>query len=250
MNQTSFETRLGRLYSRIQACTVCEKMCNEKALRRTDAVDRHSDVFIVSQALAQGTLRKSGVNFFNERGELGGTGKRLEKLLNLIGRTVYPTNEVRLQSGAVIFRPEAVEKAGWASVYNTELTQCYPGKNDSGSGDRKPYVAEIMECKSQGFLLDEVELVRPKLVLTMGAASTRYFLRFYVSGDEPFASLTFSDYVWQSLEQREPEILALGSQEVYYIPILHASPANSHFKKFMDRSADFVRLANHALGHG
>jgi hypothetical protein len=140
----SFDHYLRKLYHEIHVCHLCPKMDPFKALRRPEAIDLSMDVFIVSQALAEGQLRQSGVNFFTAEGGLGSTGRNLETFLNQFHRTVYPPREVRLASGVVI--PPA--SAPLRSVYNTELTQCFPGKGSTGT-DRAPTATEIATCLRQ-----------------------------------------------------------------------------------------------------
>jgi len=69
-----------------------------------ESVNVSSDVFIVSQSLAAGQLRKSGVNFFDEKGVLGNTGKNLEKFLNLFSRTVFPPVSVKISENVLILK--------------------------------------------------------------------------------------------------------------------------------------------------
>src|SRR5438128_9587001 len=59
----SFHIQLQKLYREIHACHICQNMDPSKALRRQEAIDTSMDVFIVSQALAEGQFRKSGVHF-------------------------------------------------------------------------------------------------------------------------------------------------------------------------------------------
>ena len=88
--------RLQRLYERIYACHECPRMNRRKVARNPSGVWSHSDVFVVSQALAQGTQRLTGVSFFGPNGKLGNTGRRLEAFLNLFERTLYPPAAIRL----------------------------------------------------------------------------------------------------------------------------------------------------------
>ena len=64
------------------------------------------------------------------------------------------------------------------SVYNTELTQCFPGKGNTG-GDRVPTVTEIATCLRQNFLKREIALIKPKLLFLMGDKSRRAFYKAF-----------------------------------------------------------------------
>jgi hypothetical protein len=59
---------------------------------------------LVGQALAEGQLRLSGLSFFDPEGQVGGTGWGLEKLLNLLGQTIFPPAPVVLPSGMTVPR--------------------------------------------------------------------------------------------------------------------------------------------------
>lgn len=55
-----------------------------------------------------------------------------------------------------------------ATVYFAAVARCFPGKHPKGGGgDRKPDQAEVEACRS--WLEEEVALLRPKLVLPVGA---------------------------------------------------------------------------------
>jgi uracil-DNA glycosylase family 4 len=57
--------------------------------------------------------------------------------------------------------------------YLTSLTHCDPGKNPSGEGDRRPSAQEVALCRP--FLLQELRLVQPKVVLLLGSMAIEAF---------------------------------------------------------------------------
>lgn len=57
--------------------------------------------------------------------------------------------------------------------YMTAVTKCFPGKNKSGGGDRSPSPAEQRLCRP--FLLEELALVRPKLIIPIGKLAIEVF---------------------------------------------------------------------------
>lgn len=59
-------------------------------------------------------------------------------------------------------------------VYISALTRCDPGPNARGSGDRKPSPAELALCRP--YLLRELELVRPRIILAVGGMAIGAFL--------------------------------------------------------------------------
>jgi uracil-DNA glycosylase len=208
-----------------------------KALRRTEAVESGMDVFIVSQALAEGQLRKSGVNFFTAEGRLGNTGRNLEKFLNQFNRTVYPPREVRLASGAVVRRAAAP----FLSVYNTELTQCFPGK--TGYGDRVPTATEIVTCLGKGFLEREISLIRPRLLLLMGDNARKAFYKHFV---ETPRTDTLRAHLEGIVALGQIPVIKIDGVKVSVLPIQHASGRNPHFYEML-KSPRLIGLIQHLL---
>ncbi len=231
---------LTALYARIHQCTICPKMDDEKALRREDAVTLGTDTFVISQALAEKQLRKSGVNFFNAEGEPGDTGKNLERFLNQFRRTIYPYREVELPSGATV--PKC--KDGFLPVYNTEITQCYPGKNPSGRGDRKPRVGEIDNCIGQGFIREEIEVIRPKLLLLMGDVSRRAFYGRFLGRS---SANNLGEDIAAIVQGGRLPTIGVSGLELSVLPIQHTSGANPSFWRML-RDQSLIRLVRQTLG--
>jgi uracil-DNA glycosylase len=66
------------------------------------------------------------------------------------------------------------EEAFYATFYCASVTRCYPGKHQSGRGDRPPTPAELELCR---FWLDwELRLLGPGLVLVVGGLAARRLL--------------------------------------------------------------------------
>jgi uracil-DNA glycosylase len=231
------DKNLSYLYEEIHQCHICPNMDREKVMRRLDATDLKTDVFIISQSLAENQLRKTGVNFFADDGALGSTGINLEKFLNLIGRTVYPPKDVILESGAKI----EGRKETNISVYNSEITQCFPGKMKDGKGDRKPSAEEIHNCLTQEFLSREIQILKPKIVILMGRISRNIFFRFVVRNTIFPKSL--AEHIAQIVgEGKIPEFL-LGDHQCHLLPIQHASGANPYFSEMLlnQKLAEMIR---------
>jgi uracil-DNA glycosylase family 4 len=58
-------------------------------------------------------------------------------------------------------------------TYLTSLTRCDPGKNSRGEGDRRPSPVEVALCRP--FLLAELRLVQPRIVLLLGSMAIKAF---------------------------------------------------------------------------
>jgi uracil-DNA glycosylase family 4 len=190
--------KLKKLYTEIHNCHICPAMDREKALRDIKYTNLNADVFIVAQALASNTLRKSGINFYKQDGTIGNTGKQLEKFLNKFNRTVNP-DKIKC-------------------VYNTEIAQCYPGKTKNGKGDRKPSEQEMKNCLK--FLIQEIEIIKPKIILLMGKSSRDAFYKYILNKKNypPFSAM-------------------VGCLDTYdnipVMPIQHASGANPGFLRML-----------------
>ena len=57
--------------------------------------------------------------------------------------------------------------------YITAVTKCYPGKNDSGKGDRVPSRQEQSLCRE--YLNQELEIINPKIIIPVGSLAIRLF---------------------------------------------------------------------------
>jgi hypothetical protein len=228
--------KLYTIYQDIQNCHLCSAMDREKSLRLLDAVSSHSDVFIISQALAENQLRKSGVNFFQADGSLGSTGASLEGFLNKFNRTVYPGQEVKISDTVTIPHSDPHYKP----VYNTEIAQCYPGKNTAKKGDRKPTGDEIQTCIRQGFLMQEITLIQPKLLLLMGKASRDSFFDYFLKAGYPQSLTSHLSEITRA--GNIPEC-SLGNSSAYVLPIQHASGLNPRFPSMMNdkRLVDLIK---------
>jgi uracil-DNA glycosylase len=84
------------------------------------------------------------------------------------------------QAGRVLFgwlaRAGFDEEDFRARCYFTAMTKCYPGpaKGGVGKGDRAPTSKEQALCRP--YLLRELTLIQPKLIITVGRISMNYFL--------------------------------------------------------------------------
>ena len=75
-----------------------------------------------------------------------------------------------------VVEPErkADEAAFYATFYCASVTRCYPGRAPSGRGDRTPTPREQDLCQ---FWRDwELELIRPRLIVTVGGLALKRLL--------------------------------------------------------------------------
>lgn len=141
---TTQERALARLHARIRACTKCvaaEYLSSAFPIVAGNASDR---VMIIGQAPGAIELT-TGLPFS------GRAGAELRRWLAEAG-----IDEAHLP-------------------YRTSITKCFPGKAASGAGDRRPSPPEIALCAS--WLDAELALVRPRVVLLVGALAIERFWR-------------------------------------------------------------------------
>jgi uracil-DNA glycosylase len=69
---------------------------------------------------------------------------------------------------------ELDEDEFYSTFYCASVTRCYPGRARSGRGDRTPAPEEQRLCK--GWRDEELRLLRPKLVVTVGGLAARRLL--------------------------------------------------------------------------
>ena len=100
--------------------------------------------------------------------------------LMLIGQAPGPTEAIvkrpfNAGSGKRLFKWLA--EAGWdeaefrATTYMTAITKCYPGRSDSGKGDRVATPFEQAICRP--WLDQELRLVNPRLLILVGGLAIR-----------------------------------------------------------------------------
>ena len=123
------------------------------------------------------------------------------------------------------------------SVYNTNLTQCFPGKGGTG-GDRAPTAREIATCLRQNFLTREIAIIKPKLLLLMGDKSRQAFYKAFA---ERPSKDTLHVHLERIVAAGKIPIHKIGEVQVSVLPIQHASGANPHFYAML-KNAPLIRL--------
>lgn len=82
-------------------------------------------------------------------------------------------------SGSRLF--QWLGQAGWdeetfrLTQYMTAVTKCFPGKSDSGRGDRVPSRKEQLLCRP--FLDQEILMVKPRLIIPVGRLAINLFFK-------------------------------------------------------------------------
>jgi uracil-DNA glycosylase family 4 len=140
------QTELIALQQRIRSCRLCEQH-GYIPMAHPIVSGRASDhIMVIGQAPGH-------LSVANEKPFSGPGGRVLQKWLELAGFPVDYLHE---------------------HTYLSSLTHCDPGKNPRGDGDRRPSPQEIALCRP--YLLLELKIVQPKVVLLIGTMAIETFL--------------------------------------------------------------------------
>lgn len=140
------ETAIARLQQRIRACRLCEQHGYIPAARPLTSGRATDRVMVIGQAPGHRSVA-------NGRSFSGPGGRTLQRWLEQAG---FPPGYLH------------------AHAYLSSLTHCDPGRNPRGNGDRRPSPQEMALCRP--FLDEELRLLRPKVVLLVGAMAIEAFL--------------------------------------------------------------------------
>lgn len=169
----------------------------------TELVALHAEITACRQCVAAGFFAESSPIVVNQP-----SPALAAPAMMLVGQA--PASPLRSkgrpfsgQAGRVLFGWLA--RAGWEEeafreqCYFTAITKCYPGpaKGGVGKGDRLPSTREQSLCRP--FLLRELALIQPRLILTVGRLSMSYFL----------GNLDFTEAIGQVFERDGRTILPL-----------------------------------------
>ncbi len=185
--------------------------------RKVDAIDPNSRLFIAGEAYAKTQVRLTGINWFDQKGELGPAGRNLQLILGCLGYTVRPPAPVRIQDSWVESREN-----GLSTAYTTDIFPCHPPSGGAPSG------REVADALEQGFLLRELEILRPKVILLLGDKGYRAFYKNVLQRE---ARENISD-VFRELSHRSRFELYRGAT---VIPFFHPSPRNGHFSPWLKK---------------
>ena len=163
---------LNDIDKEIYECNLCNNMVEKFPNSNTVSIGKKSDIVILGEAPANNGWRKSGIAWYDENHKLLPSGVVLQILLKTIDYTLD-------------------------DIYFLEAIKCFPK-------DRK-YLKECSDnCRK--YLLEQLKLIDPQIIRTLGDAATRSLLNFKYS--------KFGDVVGQCYDYNGYDV----------IPIYHPSP--------------------------
>lgn len=145
------------------------------ALRAQRLAALHDEIGVCEKCVVGGYLTQANT--------VGATRGRIGDAVMVVGQA---PGHLSVERGMPFAGPGGVlldrwmQQAGFApgalhrEIYLSALTRCDPGKHPRGAGDRKPSPPELALC--QPYLLRELELVRPQVILPVGGMAITAFL--------------------------------------------------------------------------
>ncbi len=163
---------LNRIDREIYECNLCGEYVEKFPNSKTVSIGKDNKIVILGEAPANNGWRKSGVAWYDINNKLLPSGIVMQKLLNIIN--------IRLED-----------------TYFLEAIKCYPK-------ERKYLSYCSKNCKK--YLLNQLNIIKPKYVLVLGNAATRTVLDIKYK--------KFSDVVGKKFELNG----------IIVVPIYHPSP--------------------------
>lgn len=189
--------------------------------RKLAAVQSATGLAVVGEAIGPVNVRLSGVNYFDQWGKLGPTGKKLDQVLKTFGYTVYPPRDVKVPNGKV----ECARGEGRSTVYCTDLCPVFPGHESEKPGRiRRPSRDLVRSALKHRFLFRELEIVRPKVILLLGEHAYKSFYRYFLNTS---VRDNLSTLVYHMQDADFPTY-----DGAMVVPLLHPSPASPSFARW------------------
>lgn len=148
---------------------------SDYARRAQQLTELHAEIQVCLRCVVAGYLAQANT--------VGATRGRIGDAVMVVGQA---PGHLSVERGMPFAGPGGVILGRWLQqagfdagalhreVYLSALTRCDPGKNPRGTGDRKPSPPELALCRP--YLLRELELVRPQVVLPVGGMAIAAFL--------------------------------------------------------------------------
>ncbi len=134
--------------------------------------------------------------------------------------------------------------AGWDETrfrqhqYLTAVTKCFPGKNNSGRGDRLPSKVEQKLCRD--YLAREIRIIEPRVIIPVGGLAIKIFYPSNLKLDEiigtaiihPDSRVGMMDRLTANPGNIVDSIDAkLASNSIWIVPLPHPSGASAWTNK-------------------
>lgn len=190
---TGIEDRFDSLVERVKSCVVCERMCSSRRVLNRGCGPLDADILVVGEAPGRLGADASELPFHGDK-----AGHNFEQLLEFAG-------------------------LGRANVFITNAVLCNP--KDERGNNSTPTTKEVTACAS--FLRDQIDLVNPKIVVTLGAIALRS------AGHIEEHGFSLSNGVRTSINWYGREL----------IPLYHPGQRAMIHRSFANQAADYQYVA-------
>jgi len=152
IKSSSNQNKSKQLSKKIKSCELCEDLVKSRSQSVSGYGDFNANIFIIGEAPGRLGADVTGVPFTKDR-----SGVFLQKML--------------CQIGLNLSEPDCVNPK-LKGVYITNIVKCNP-QTESGT-NRSPKNEEIDNCLN--YLEKELDIVKPRLVITLGLPSSKIIL--------------------------------------------------------------------------
>lgn len=128
-------------------------------------------------------------------------------------------------------------------VYQTSVTKCFPGRRENSTSDRRPSVLEVRNCSP--FLVRQIELLRPKLIVLLGSLSWESYVSIRESETPGYCIREFKKRKAKDL--RVPDLVGRKFEwkNSVVVPMIHpagtANGARAGYPKLDEKSKELLR---------
>ena len=220
MEDSSGEKRLLKLEALYEEMRdwACARYDADVVQRSVEALDSDSQLFVLSEAYARTQVRLTGVNWFDERGQLGPAGRYLDQILRCVGYTVYPPSELSLRLGRIPARQPNLR-----TVYTADIFPALP------PGGGAPSPGMIADAIYHRFLIRQLEILRPKVLLLLGRHS-------YATFHARLLGVPTKTKISHTFRSLSPTTALTKYEGALVVPFLHPSPQSGTFSQWFSRS--------------
>lgn len=135
---------LKMIDNEIYNCNLCNNLVEKFLNDRTVYLGSNNDIVLIGEAPANNGWRKSHMLWKDVNGKVLPSGKVLQKLFDFIGKSIFDITFI-------------------------EAGKCYPIKRNN---------LKICSKNCKCFMMRQLEILKPKLIITLGDAPTRSILDF------------------------------------------------------------------------
>lgn len=135
-------------------------------------------------------------------------------------------------------------------VYQTSVAKCFPGRRPGSSTDRMPSSKEVGNCLP--FLVHELEIVKPKLLVCLGGLSWKAFLSMQETDQPGFCHREIG--IAKPSEAKVPHMVGRRFlwRSIFVLPMIHpagsANGARARYPEHDRKSKELLKTSLAEIG--